>query len=194
MIEWNIQSRAHACQACGKDFADKQPYHTLLFDEKREYLRQDVCDACWQSQYSQGASDRKGFVSHWQGVYHAPSAAAPDPIARETAETLLRKLVELHDPQYAAACYILAVMLERKRLLKVQSQIKQDGKRLFVYEHPKTGDVFTIADPALQLNQLEDVQRQVAHLMEHGLPQAAPAEATPPPAPVEGGSVAEAAG
>jgi hypothetical protein len=168
MNEWNIQSRARACQACEKAFADKQAYHTLLFDEKHEFRRLDICDPCWQGQYSQGASDRKGFVSYWQGVYEAPPAAAPDAIQKENAESLLRKLVELNDPRYAAAGYILAVMLERKRLLKVKEQLVQDGRRTFVYEQPKTGDVFTIPDPNLQLSQLEQVQRDVASLLEHG--------------------------
>jgi len=168
MNEWNIQSRARACQACEKAFADKQAYHTLLFDEKHEFRRLDICDLCWQGQYSQGASDRKGFVSYWQGVYEAPPAAAPDAFQKENAESLLRKLVELNDPRYAAAGYILAVMLERKRILKVKEQLVQDGRRTFVYEQPKTGDVFTIPDPNLQLSQLEQVQRDVASLLEHG--------------------------
>jgi hypothetical protein len=167
--DWNIQGRAHSCQACTKGFTDKQPYHTLLFDNKQLLERLDICDACWQAQYSQGANDRKGFVSYWQGIYEAPPPPAPEPIQKENAETLLRKLMELNDPQYGAASFILAVMLERKRLLKVQEQIMREGRRIFVYEHSKTGDLFTIPDPALQLDQLDQVQAQVAQLMEHGL-------------------------
>ena len=34
MNEWNIQSRAHACETCGHPFVDRQTYHTLLFDER----------------------------------------------------------------------------------------------------------------------------------------------------------------
>ena len=169
MTDWNFQSRAHACQACGKPFAHRQTYHTLLAVERHELARQDVCGACWTAQFSEGASDRKGFISHWVGEYQAPPAAAPDPILKETAETLLRKLMEKNDPQYRAAAYILAVMLERKRLLKVKAQLKENGVRVFVYEQPKTGDLFTIPDPDLQLNQLEAVQRQVAALMEGSL-------------------------
>ena len=60
-------------------------------------------------------------------------------------------------------------MLERKRILKVKEQIVRDGKRVFIYEQPGTGDVFTIADPDLHLDQLEAVQRDVAALLEHGL-------------------------
>ncbi|MEW6158637.1 MAG: hypothetical protein AB1813_14490 [Verrucomicrobiota bacterium] len=169
MIDWNIQSRAHACQACQKPFADKETYHTLLFDQKQAYERLDVCHPCWSTQFSQGAVDRKGFVSYWQGIYVPPPAAPPDPIQKETAESLLRKLIEQNDPTHAGARFILAVMLERKRLLKVKAQLSEDGQRVFIYEHVKSGDLFKIADPKLQLDQLEEVQRDVAHLLEHGL-------------------------
>ena len=173
MTDWNIQARAHACEACGKHFADKENYHTLLFDEKANFRRSDICQACWQKQYSDGATDRKGFVSYWQGVYEAPPPPT-DPIQKETAESLLRKLIEQNDPRYIPAGYILAVMLERKRILKVKEQMVRDGRRVFVYEQPKTGDVFTIVDPQLQLNQLEAVQHDVAALLEHGLSTAMP--------------------
>lgn len=188
MTEWNIQSRAHGCEACGKPFADKEPYHTLLFLEKADLRRCDICDGCWQKQFSEGARDRKGFISYWHGIYEAPPAPS-DPIQKENAESLLRKLIELNNPHYVSAAYILAVMLERKRILKVKEQIVHEGKRVFIYEQPKTGDVFTIADPNLQLTQLEEVQRDVAALLEHGLnppvvEQSQPAAQEPTPAEV----------
>ena len=185
MTEWNIQSRAHACSACGKGFTDKETYHTLLFDERADFRRSDVCQSCWQKQYSEGARDRKGFVSYWQGVYEAPPPPS-EPIQKETAESLLRKLIELNDPNYIPAGYILAVMLERKRLLRVKEQIFRDGQRIFVYEQPRSGDVFTIIDPNLQLNQLERVQHDVAALLEHGLqpePAAPGSSGTPEQSP-----------
>jgi len=178
MTEWNIQSRAHACGACGKPFADQEAYHTLLFDEKADFRRSDICQVCWQKQYSEGARDRKGFVSYWQGVYEAPPARI-DPIQRENAESLLRKLIELNDVRYVPAAYILAVMLERKRLLKIKEELHRDGHRVFIYEQPGTGDVFTITDPNLQLNQLEQVQHDVAALLEHGLTPPTPAPEPP---------------
>jgi hypothetical protein len=201
MTEWNIQSRAQACDACGKAFADKEIYHTLLFDEKAAFRRMDICASCWQSQFSEGARERKGFISYWHGVFEAPPAPV-EAIRKDTAESLLRKLIELNDPNYVAAAYILAVMLERKRVLKVKEQLQRDGHRVFIYEQPGTGDLFTVVDPNLQLDQLESVQRDVATLLEHGLPdpagvtvlpQAAPNEPEPEsaqtssPAPVQAG-------
>ena len=77
-------------------------------------------------------------------------------------------------------------MLERKRILKVKEQIKGPNGRVFIYEHAKSGDIFTIADPNLQLDQLEEVQRNTADLLAHGLNPGAPSgeaatAATPAP-------------
>jgi hypothetical protein len=180
MNDWNIQSRAHACEACGHPFADKQTYYTRLFDEPPLLRRSDICEPCAKKAKDQRG--QTGYISHWQGVYEAPPAQAADPIQKDTAETLLRKLVEQNDPRYAPAAYILAVMLERKRLLKVKEQFTRGGQRVFIYEHPKSGDIFTIADPDLHLDQLQEVQQDVARLLEHGLNQTA-ADSPPIPAP-----------
>ena len=169
MNDWNIQSRSQNCQATNRPFEDNEPYHTLLVRTKEGYERLDVCEDAWRDQYSKGATDRKGFISHWRGVFKVPPPKEPDPIERESAESLLRKIVEVNDPKFAEASYILAVMLERKRILKVQSDFEEEGRRVFVYEHPKTGDMFTIADPQLNLDDMEKVQQEVALLMEYGL-------------------------
>jgi len=189
MNDWNIQTRAHACEACGKPFANKAAFHTLLFEENRELRRSDICDPCWQQQNGADSRVRQGFISYWQGVFEAPPPAA-DLVHKETAETLLRKLIEVNDPRYIPAGYILAVMLERKRVLKVKEQLVRDGQRIFIYEQPKTGDLFTITDPNLQLSQLEQVQRDVAALLEHGLNPPA-AELPVPPAAGAGPVMAE---
>lgn len=169
MNDWNIQSRAHACSACEQPFADKAPYHTALFENADGLQRSDVCQACWEGGVQAAMRSRKEFISHWQGVYEAPPPPDAEPIQKENAESLLRKLIEQDDPRHIPAGYILAVMLERKRILKVKEELQRDGRRVFVYEQPKSGDVFTIIDPDLQLDQLEAVQREVSLLMEHGL-------------------------
>lgn len=173
MIEWNIQARGRACGSCHNPFEDKQSFHTLLFDRRRDYERLDVCEKCWESQFNQGAADRKGFVSHWQSVFAVPPPAPPEAIQKETAESLLRKLSDSADRE--AVRYILAVMLERKRLLKIQGQILEGNRRVWIYEHAKTGEVFTIPDPNLQLDRLEAVQREVARMLEAAVPASTPA-------------------
>ena len=169
MNDWNIQSRGHRCHTCDVTFEDGMSYHTVLVYENNEYMRQDICTACWKKE-GDGAPSRKGFISTWQGTYEAPAPAPPEAIQKDNAEGLLRKLVETGDTRWREASYILAVMLERKRVLKVKEQIKEADGRVFVYEMSQSGDVFTIPDPNLKMEELEQVQIEVATLLEHGLP------------------------
>ena len=129
MIEWNIQSRAHICETCSLPFADQQAYSTVLFEAAKELRRSDICEPC--AQKSGDTRRHAGYISHWHGIYEAP-IVRPEAIQKENAETLLRKLIERNDPRYGPAAYILAVMLERKRLLKVKEQIVRDGQRVFI--------------------------------------------------------------
>ncbi len=73
-----------------------------------------------------------GFISHWQGIFEVPPAAV-DPIQKETADTLLRKLIEQNDPKHAPAAFILAVMLERKRLLKLKETLQRERTRASMF-------------------------------------------------------------
>ena len=57
-------------------------------------------------------------------------------------------------------------MLERKRILKqVTTESRSDGRRVLIYEHSATGDVFIVHDPQLRLDELETVQNEVAQLL-----------------------------
>lgn len=163
--DWDIQARSGSCQACSMAFADKATYHTILSFTQAGYQRLDVCQACWDTQYSQGGMDRVGAFSHWRAKYKAPPPPQPEPIQKETAETLLRKLIESQDPAHAAARYILGVMLERKRILKHRDTTERDGQKILVYEHAKTGESWLIPDPKLSLDQIEQVQNQVFELL-----------------------------
>ncbi len=178
MTEWDIQSRADACTACQKPFADKEAYHTLLSVDAASYARRDLCGACFAS------TTRDGVISYWQGEYKLPPPPPPEAIQKETAETLLRKLVESTDPSHEAARYILAVMLERKRILKHRDTVhEENGTDLLVYEHARTGESFTLPDPHLRLDQLAHVQEEVAALLQ---PTAGNAKAEPVSEPSPG--------
>jgi hypothetical protein len=161
MTEWDIQPRSQACTGCRQAFADKENYHTLLAFGAEGYTRRDLCDRC----YAQ--SGRDGVFSYWQAEFKLPPPPPPEPIQKDTAESLLRKLVDSTDPAHAGARYILAVMLERKRILKHRDTVTDEaGNELLVYEHTQTSESFTVPDPHLRLDQLQEVQQQVADILQ----------------------------
>jgi hypothetical protein len=179
--EWNIRSRGHVCHVCQKKFADKQPCVSALRATAEGFDRLDCCQACWKA----APRDWEPF-SLWEGAYEAPVAVVKEePVKKDTAETLLRRLVALEDPAMQNVVYVLAVMLERgKQLVERDAKPHESGGILRVYEHRKTGDSFVVLDPRLRLDQIGEVQQQVVALLSgtgHLQTVDAPLEAACPP-------------
>lgn len=159
--EWNIKPRARVCGVCGADFPEGSECVSALFATEGGYERRDYCPACWKER-----RDGDEPFSQWQSAIAATSVAKDEPIKRETAETLLRRLVELDDPANVNVIYILAVMLERKRqLIERDARPRPEGGILRIYEHKASGDTFLIVDPQLRLDAIGEVQKQVIMLL-----------------------------
>lgn len=160
--DWSIQSRGDRCAATGAEFADGEFFYTLLFQDGGGFRREDLSEQAFKER----AADATVPYSFWRTKYEAPPPAAPETLAKQTAEDLLRRYMEETSPQYGNARYILALMLERKRMLKeVEVKKADDGRITRIYEHAKTGEVFVIPDPGLRLDQLGEVQAEVAAML-----------------------------
>lgn len=158
--DWDIKSRSEACSRCETPFVDEQKYYATLTYGQEGYSRADFCHTCWPEQKK---SDN--VYSIWQGVFKMP-LPPQEALRKETAESLLRKLMEDDDQTKINAMYILAVMLERKRILIERDvQIKDDGTKIRFYEHRQTGETFVVPDPALRLDELESVQEEVVIML-----------------------------
>jgi hypothetical protein len=162
--DWTIQSRSGRCAATGRDFTEGELFYTLLFRDRGGFRREDLSEEAWKERQSDSAAPQP--YSFWRAKFEPPPPSAPEPLARETAEDLLRSYMTEHDEGHSNARYILALMLERKRLLK-QIEVKEDiHGRTLVYEHVKTGEVFIVPDPGLRLDQIEAVRNEVAALLQ----------------------------
>ncbi len=155
--EWPIKHRADACARTGRPFQAGEQFYTLLFREGDGFRREDLSEEAW----AQRNENIRPF-SFWKTRYEPPPAAPSETLAKESAEELLRRLLAENDPGNANACYVLAVMLERKRVLKPIRSEQGDDRPVLIYEHAKTGDVFIVPDVRLRLDELEQVQNEVA--------------------------------
>jgi hypothetical protein len=160
--DWDIKARGSACRACATAFKDQETYYAALVLGEGAYARADYCAACWPRALVDAAP-----YSRWKGVFRMPPPAPTEPLKRENAEALLRRLMEQEDEANRNPIFILAVMLERRKLLVERDvQRREDGILIRVYEHRKTGDTFIVPDPNLRLDQVEAVQKQVIALLE----------------------------
>ncbi|MBR0197674.1 MAG: hypothetical protein IJQ34_06040 [Kiritimatiellae bacterium] len=160
--EWNIKSRAHVCSVCEKPLLDRAPVISALRETPQGYERFDCHPECWKSQNR----DWEPF-SLWDGVYLAPvKEERKEALKKEDAGEILRKLITLDDPAMKNVVYVLAVMLERSKILvERDSKSLEDGTIRRIYEDKKNGDTFIILDPRIRLENLAEVQQQVVALL-----------------------------
>ena len=167
---WHVRTRGRECAATGEKFTEGQKIVTALFPdpESSGYVRKDFCETAWNER----DGDLEPCFSHWRTVFTPPPAndTAP-PVTKQSAEDLLRSLVEEDQEHTENTRYILAVMLERQKLLRETDSQPTAGGILRIYEHRKTGEVYIVKDPNIPLNQVEEIQNEVIQLLS---PQEAP--------------------
>ena len=158
--EWNIQSRALQCAVTGRPFEKGERVHSALYWREGQYQRVDLCTDAWKAR-----NENIEPLSAWQTEFVPPPPLAPEALKKDDAESLLLRLVAENVAHTRNARYILALMLERKKVLRQIERQRQEGLSILVYEHLPSGEVWLIEDPGLKLGELSVVQDEVAHLL-----------------------------
>lgn len=161
---WSIKSRARACVESGTAFESGQKIRAAIFPDPDSsgFLRKDYTIEAWANR-----EDKEKPFSTWITTYEPPviEEKAED-VVDEDPETLLKRLIEEDEEYTENARYILAVMLERQKLLRETDTQEIPSGILRVYEHRKTGDVYIIKDPQIPLSDVDRVQEEVRQLLD----------------------------
>ncbi len=170
---WSIKSRARECVESGNAFQSGQKIRAAIFPdpESSGYLRKDYTIEAWENREGE-----ENPFSCWLTTYEPPvTEEKAEDVVEDDPETLLKRLVDEEEEHTENARYILAVMLERKKLLRETDTQEIPSGILRIYEHRKSGDVYIIKDPQISLTDVDRVQEEVRQLLD---PSATVAEQT----------------
>jgi hypothetical protein len=161
---WSIKTRARECAGTGAAFEAGQKVRAAIFPDPDSsgYLRKDYALDAWEAR-----EDQEVPFSTWQTTFEPPVVEEKaEAVVDQDPESLLRRMVEDDEEHTENARYILAVMLERQKLLRETDTQEVPSGLLRVYEHRKTGDVFIIKDPQIPLSDVDRVQEEVKQLLD----------------------------
>jgi len=173
---WHVRSRSRECAVTRRAFTDGETIVTALYPdpESSGYVRRDFSLQAWD----QLPEDVEPAFSFWKTSFSAPASDSDTEEEKLSPEEILRRLVDEDEDHTENTRYILAVMLERRKLLRETDQQRAANGILRVYEHRKTGEVFLIRDPDIPLSQVEAMQGEVIMLLENNGRMPAPATLT----------------
>jgi hypothetical protein len=177
-MEMNLQPRALACAVTGAAFREGDRVASLLVRaDSGEVARYDALEA------HSGSLHPGGFVAcRWVQVYKPhPREDNPERALKLNAENLFLTLADPSTqptPETARLVRLLALLLERKKLLKPRGRSADPGREL--YEHSRTKQVFEVEAIDITEEFFIAVREQLSVLV--GEPKAAPDGAPPQPA------------
>ena len=154
---WEVKSRSTTCHDSGTPFEEGESIVSRLVRTPEGMERQDFRLSAWTE------ARKADALFYWRTQFRLPPPKKEEPFKEENAEEFLRELMERNDPSLVNTLFILAAMLERKRVLIERGvQADPEGRRVRIYEHKDSGETFFIVDPDLSLEQIGDVQQEVA--------------------------------
>ena len=173
-MELNLQPRAPACFVSGEPFREGDRVASLLVrSESGDVVRYDALES------NAGRLAPQGFVAcRWVQVFRPqPAEGSRERALKLTAETLFLTLADPSTeatPQSDRLVRFLALLLERKRLLRPRGRTPGGTREL--YEHSRSKQMYEVPSIDLSPEFFTAVREQLSVLVgEPRSPEAAPA-------------------
>ena len=160
---WNIRPRANECSKTNQSFQDGESFYAAIFKDNNgeTYSRLDFSIKAWEEILNN--KDKESLFSFWRSKFEEEAPVkAKEVVEKESAESILRRLIDENEEKSENARYILAAMLERKRILKPVDVKEDANSKMLFYEHYKSGEAFIVRDPLLKLSELDAIQKEVS--------------------------------
>ena len=155
--DWEIKSRAENCAVSGKAFREDEEFMSVLFQGEEGLERVDLSLVAWKDW---DAGEREP-LSSWKSHFQPGPAPESETVDKQDAESELRRLLDKGSPESAKLCRLLALLLERKRILKLRERIDQPDRQLLVFEHTDTQESFLVPDVDFNLSDLDSLRDEI---------------------------------
>lgn len=174
----HLQPLATACFVSGEPFVEGARVASFLVrNAGEEIVRYDVLEP-----HAANFAPEGYVACRWVHVFKPRRAGEnPDRELKLTAENLFVALADPSTeptPENTRLVQFLALMLERKKILKPKGK-SSDGSRL-IYEHAKTKQVFEVSAGELTAEFFVAVQEQLSVLVGSPKPKSEPPKTEPP--------------
>jgi len=156
--DYQIQAHTRRCAVTGRELKPGERYYSVLIDEGTTLTRKDYSLAVWQG-------PPEGAFSFWQGKLPAGTAPRRPPIDDEILLECFGRLEGDLEPARLSFRYVLALLLVRRKRLRLEDARQEGGQEVLTLRDARTGARHQVIDPALPDDELEAVQDDVFQLL-----------------------------
>ena len=182
--EYKIDASSRCCRTCRRVFGVGDEYYSAVAETAQENLleRHDFCPACWKP-------GEAGYFSFWKARVPEPEPPiqrGPRLIDMGRLMQLFEHLADSPDPQARRFRYVLALVLMRKRRLKVmESRRPKGGGEELTLRETGTQRMHQVSAPSVtedEIRSVADRLREILDMPEKWDQATEAGEGEPPPA------------
>jgi hypothetical protein len=158
MTDYQIQASTRRCAVTGREIRPGERFYSVLVDEGGTFVRRDYSETSWQG-------PPEGAFSFWKtrlGENHKPRRP---PIDDELLLECFRRLEGESQPNQVAFRFVLALLLVRRKRLRLEETRREGGQEVLLLRCPRKGERFQAVDPGLADDELESVQEEVFRVL-----------------------------
>jgi hypothetical protein len=161
MLDYEIQRCSRRCAETGRDLKDGETCYSVLVPEGAEVVRRDYAPEAWQGPPG-------GAIGWWQTTVIDPQAGRPHWAPNDVMLNYFERLLE--DPAAEDARYVLALLLVRRRVLRVEGHEKDAAGRETLVLHCHRNDAqYRVAEILPSADRAAAIQQRLAELLQtHG--------------------------
>lgn len=161
LLEFEVQRCARRCAATDRALEPGDECYSVLEIEGADVIRKDFCTAAWQ-----GAPETA--FGWWKSRVPEPTAKKVKLAPNDVLLELFEKLAEQQDQQDLR--YVLALLLVRRRVLRVDVGADSDGlsngpNEMMALYCPKRDAVYGIAVSMPSADRIDEIQQQLSELL-----------------------------
>jgi len=161
-MEWNIKKSKESCVRCDSEIEEGAYYYSLLEVNGEEIIRVDLCGDCFEKERE---SPKEVF---WRTRKIAPEnhkKAVNFEILRE----IFLKMLDAEEEGFKEICYLLSLILVRKRFLLLKDFVSENGKEYVAVRQNKGAPLLKVEIPLISQEQIGRLKDRLADLLDADL-------------------------
>lgn len=157
-MDYQIQAPTMRCALTGRELKPGERIYSVLMVEGNRLIRRDYANEAW-------SGTPAGSFSFWQSKVPTGHKPKKPSIDDEVLVECLGRLEDDPTPQKMSFRYVLALLLIRRKRLRLEQTVTEARQEIMRLRCPKTGTTYNVVDPRLSDSELEAAQDDVFRVL-----------------------------
>ena len=158
MEQWQVQRTAGQCAGTEKKLEPGEEYYAALIDRKTYFERLDFCCQYWQEHTPE-------VFSFWKTHMPLPNQKKKLFVDDQVLINFFERLADETEPIKINFCFVLALILMRKRIIKYEDSHSQEAKEIWRVRLVREKKIYELVNPNLNDAQIEEVSHELSSIL-----------------------------